>query len=51
VFKALQAAQEGKDADKLKRYTDILYNQALLVEGLPIDDPITFALEVSKLMV
>ena len=28
----------------------ILYDQALLVEGLPIDDPVEFAKNVTELM-
>jgi len=51
VFAVLQTTQEEQDADKLKRYTDLLYNQALLVEGLSIDDPVAFALAISELMV
>ena len=31
-------------------YADLLYNQALLVEGMPIDDPVAFAQNVAKLM-
>jgi electron transport complex protein RnfC len=38
------------DKVKLRLYTDLLYNQALLVEGLPIEDPLTFAEEICKLM-
>ncbi len=33
VFKSLKEAYES-DKDKLKLYTDLLYNQALLIEGL-----------------
>ena len=51
VFETLQAAHKASDEDKVKRYTDILYNQALLVEGMPIEDPVAFALAVSELMV
>jgi molecular chaperone HtpG len=50
VFEVLKKAQEDGDADKVKAYTNILYNQALLVEGLPIDDPVTYAQQVSALM-
>lgn len=50
VFEALKAAQNDGDAEKVEAYTDILYNQALLVEGLPIDDPVKFAQEISELM-
>ena len=50
VFEVLKSAQAAGDAEKVKDYTDLLYNQALLVEGLPIDDPVAFAQEVCKLM-
>jgi molecular chaperone HtpG len=38
------------DKDKLKSYTDILYTQALLIEGIAIDDPVSFSNEVCNLM-
>ncbi len=50
VFDVLRAAQESGDANKVKLYTDLLYNQALLVEGMPIEDPVGFAQNVAKLM-
>lgn len=50
VFETLKAAQEAGDKDKVKLYTDILYNQALLVEGLPIEDPVAYAQAVTELM-
>ncbi|WP_165063055.1 molecular chaperone HtpG [Adlercreutzia sp. ZJ154] len=50
VFEVLKAAQEGGDSDKVKTYTSILYDQAMLVEGLPIDDPLAFAQAISALM-
>ena len=46
----LKTAQEAGDADKVKLYADILYNQALLVEGLPIEDPVAYAQAVTQLM-
>ena len=49
VFKALQEAYE-KDKDKLQLYTDLLYNQALLIEGLPIEDPVEFTNNICKMM-
>ena len=49
VFKAIKAAYEN-DKDKLNLYTDLLYNQALLVEGLPIADPVEFTNNICKLM-
>ncbi len=51
IFEVLKSANEAGDSDKVKDYTKILYNQALLVEGLPVDDPLEFAQQVSKLMV
>lgn len=50
VFAKLVQSQKDGDEDKLKLYSNILYNQALLVEGLPIDDPVQFAADVTKLM-
>ena len=50
VFQTLKDAFEADDKAKLRLYTDLLYNQALLVEGMPIEDPLTFAEEICKLM-
>ena len=50
VFAALQTAQEAGDADKIARYAKLLYNQARLIEGLPIEDPIAFARDIAALM-
>ena len=50
VYKALKEAYE-KDKDKLKSYTNLLYNQALLIEGLSIEDPLEFSNEICKLMI
>ncbi len=50
VFEVLKSAQQAGDTDKVKLYADILYNQALLVEGMPIDDPVAYAQAVTKLM-
>lgn len=50
VFKSLKQAYE-KDEDKLKIYTDLLYNQALLIEGLPIEDPVEFTNNICKMMI
>ncbi|MGL4572421.1 MAG: molecular chaperone HtpG [Clostridium sp.] len=49
AFKSLKESYE-KDKDKAKLYTDILYNQALLIEGLPIEDPVEFTNNICKLM-
>jgi molecular chaperone HtpG len=50
VFKALKEAYE-KDKDKLNLYIDILYNQALLIEGLSINDPVEFTNNICKIMI
>ena len=50
AFEVLKAAFADDDKTKLRLYTDLLYNQAMLVEGLPIEDPLTFAEEICKLM-
>lgn len=50
IFKTLQEAQKENDIDKIKQYTNILYNQALITEGLPIEDPVAYAQAVCDLM-
>lgn len=50
IFKTLQEAQKENDTDKIKQYTNILYNQALITEGLPIEDPAAYAQAVCDLM-
>ena len=49
VFKSLKAAYEN-DKDKFNLYTNVLYNQALLIEGLPINDPVEFTNNICKIM-
>jgi molecular chaperone HtpG len=50
VFQSLKEAYE-KDKEKLNLYTALLYNQALLIEGLPIQDPVEFTNDICKIMV
>ncbi|HLS65700.1 MAG TPA: molecular chaperone HtpG [Pseudogracilibacillus sp.] len=50
VFQALKNVYEA-DEEKLKLYTNLLYNQALLIEGLPIEDPVSFTNDICKVMV
>ncbi len=50
VFKSLQEAYEN-DLDKVNLYTDLLYNQALLIEGLSINDPVEFTNNICKIMI
>lgn len=49
VFQSLQHAFEN-DRGKLELYTELLYNQALLIEGLPINDPVEFSNNICKVM-
>lgn len=49
VFQSLKAAFDG-DKEKVKLYTNLLYNQALLIEGLPIQDPVAFTNDMCKVM-
>ncbi len=49
VFSALLDGYEN-DQDKLALYTDLLYNQALLIEGLPVEDPLQFADNICRIM-
>ena len=50
VFQTLRSAFEH-DKEKLSLYTNLLYNQALLIEGLPIHDPVDFTNDICKIMV
>lgn len=50
VFETLKQAFEH-DKEKLDLYTDLLYNQALLIEGLPVEDPVEFTNDICKIMV
>lgn len=48
IFAKLTAMEN--DDDKLGKYTKLLYDQALLIEGLPIEDPVEFSNLVCELM-
>ena len=50
VFEKLVAANEAGDAEKIKLYAGLLYDQALLVEGILPEDPVAFAASVCELM-
>ena len=41
IFNSLKEAYDN-DKEKFGLYTDILYNQALLIEGLPVEDPVEY---------
>ncbi|MBO5253249.1 MAG: molecular chaperone HtpG [Clostridia bacterium] len=48
VFSTLRRFAD--DADKLKKYTEVLYSQALLIEGRSIEDPVAYANTVAELL-
>ena len=50
IFETLKNANENGDFEKVEKYTKLLYNQALLIEGLKIDDPIEYTKAVCELM-
>lgn len=50
VFQSLKKAYDS-DKEKLALYTNLLYNQALLIEGLPVSDPVEFTNDICKVMV
>ena len=49
VFEALKSALIN-DEEKLNLYTNLLYNQALIIEGLSINDPVEFTNSICKIM-
>lgn len=50
VFAALKQAKDA-DPDKAKKYAALLYNQAMLIADMPIDDPTEYTDLVCSLMV
>ena len=49
IFAAMQKLFET-DKDKFKDYASILYDQALIIEGMQIDDPVEFSNKICSLM-
>ncbi|MDW7672585.1 MAG: molecular chaperone HtpG, partial [Bacillota bacterium] len=49
VFKSLQKACQD-DPEKFKLYTELLYQQARMIEGLPIDDPVELSNKICQVM-
>ncbi len=50
VFAKLAEAQAAGDTERVDLYASVLYDQALMASGLPVDDPIAFANNITKLM-
>ena len=38
------------DKDMLKTYTELLFSQAMLIEGMNIDDPVEFSRQMCEIM-
>ncbi|AOM81878.1 molecular chaperone HtpG [Salisediminibacterium beveridgei] len=49
VFDKLKQAHADENQEQIQLYTNLLYNQALLIEGLPIEDPVAFTNDMWKL--
>ena len=49
IFETLADLYET-DKEKLAEYAGLLYNQALLIEGLPIEDPVAFSNAICGIM-
>ena len=50
VFEALTGAYSAGDESKLRVYTALLYDQAMLIGGLDIEDPVAFSNHICELM-
>ncbi len=50
IFGKLQFLYDN-DKEKLAAYADILYDQALLIEGLDIEDPVAYCNKICDLMI
>jgi len=50
IFGKLKSLSEGGDKDKLGKYAKLLYDQALLIEGMSIEDPVEFSNLICELM-
>lgn len=50
IFQKLCALYQN-DRDRLKEYAGLLYTQALLIEGVKIDDPLAFSNQLCDLMI
>ena len=49
-FEAIKKAVEAGDSDKVNDYANLLYDQALVLEGMPVEDPLAFGERICKLM-
>lgn len=50
IFGKLRSMNESGDKDKLGKYAKLLYSQALLIEGMNIENPVEFSNLICELM-
>ncbi|MBQ6168976.1 MAG: molecular chaperone HtpG [Ruminococcus sp.] len=50
IFGKLKSLSDGGDKDKIGKYAKLLYDQALLIEGMSIEDPVEFSNLICELM-
>ena len=50
IFGKLKSLSEGGDKEKIGKYAKLLYDQALLIEGMSIEDPVEFSNLICELM-
>lgn len=50
IFGKLQSLDKAGDSDKIGKYAKLLYDQALLIEGMSIEDPVEFSNLICELM-
>lgn len=50
IFNKLKSISESGDKDKLTKYANLLYTQALLIEGMPVENPVEFSNLICELM-
>lgn len=50
VFEKLSALDQETDSEKIQKYAKLLYNQALLMENMPIENPAEFSSLICELM-
>jgi molecular chaperone HtpG len=50
IFSKLKALNDAGDKDKLGKYAKLLYDQALLIEGISLENPVEFSNLICELM-
>ena len=50
IFGKLKSLSDGGNKDKIGKYAKLLYDQALLIEGMSIEDPVEFSNLICELM-